>query len=101
MIYQRITYGFSTTSAGSVLTRTVLGGSNSAETVVETFVPAGTKFRFFVGASATAQDAAPADLTTIRGFELALEGQGVYSRAGSTVASSDLAQQVFLMNPPS
>jgi type II secretory pathway pseudopilin PulG len=101
MLYQRVTYEFETTSAGTVLTRTVLGGSSTEEVVVERFVPAGTRFRFFVWTSNTAQDAAPADLTTIRGFELYLEGQGDYARPGSPVASSDLAQKVFLMNPPS
>jgi type II secretory pathway pseudopilin PulG len=100
-LYQRVTYEFESSSSGTVLTRTVLGGAGTEEVVVEKFVPTGTKFRFFVWQMSTAQDAVPADLTTIRGFELYLEGQGDYSRPGSAVASSDLAQKVFLMNPPS
>jgi Tfp pilus assembly protein PilW len=100
-LYQRVTYQFQTTAAGSALVRTVLGGSNTSETVVETLVPAGTKFRFFILSSTTAQDAVPADLTTIRGFELALEGKGSYAPPGKAVPSSDLAQKVFPMNPPS
>ena len=79
----------------------MLGGSGTEEVVVENFVAGGTRFRFLVWASPTAQDAPPTDLTTIRGFELYLEGEGDYSRPGSAVASSDLAQKVFLMNPPS
>jgi len=42
----------------------------------------GAKFRFFVGSSLTAQDAAPADLSTIRGIELNMTGTSERAPSG-------------------
>jgi type II secretory pathway component PulJ len=46
------------------------------------------------------QDIAPATLSTLRGFELALEGQGEYAAPGAPTSSTALAQKVFFRNPP-
>jgi hypothetical protein len=53
-----------------------------------------------VGTSATAQTSAPADLSTIRGIDLALEGMGEYAQPGEPLTSSAVAQPVFFRNPP-
>jgi hypothetical protein len=43
-----------------------------------------SKFRFFVGNSATAQDAVPADKSTLRGIELILNGQSETTPTGES-----------------
>lgn len=45
---------------------------------------ASAKFRFFVGNSKVAQDAAPADLSTIRGIELNMTGMSERAPSGDT-----------------
>ena len=45
---------------------------------------ASAKFRFFVGNSTVAQDAAPADLSTIRGIELNMTGMSERAPSGDT-----------------
>jgi hypothetical protein len=99
-LYQRVQYAFQTISGTRVLTRNQLSGGGGAETVAEMFVPGGTRFRFFVGSSNVAQDSAPGTLSTLRGFELALEGQGEYAAPGAPLPSTALAQKVFFRNPP-
>jgi hypothetical protein len=99
-LYQRVVYDFVSDAAGTVLRRRQLSGAESEEVLVETLVTSGTRFRFFVGSSQVAEDAPPADLSALRGFELALEGQGEYARPGAPVPSSELAQAVFFRNPP-
>jgi hypothetical protein len=99
-LYQRVVYEFQAAPDGTVLTRRQLNGGGGTEVLVETFVASGTRFRFFVGSSDVAQDAVPADLSTLRGFELALEGQGEYRRPGEAVPNAELAQGVFFRNPP-
>jgi hypothetical protein len=99
-LYQRVVYEFETGANGSFLTRRQLSGAGGKELVVETLVTSGTRFRFFVGTSDVAQDAPPADLSTLRGFELALEGRGDYARPGDDVPSAELAQAVFFKNAP-
>jgi Tfp pilus assembly protein PilW len=100
LLYQRVQYRFVTGSQGMSLTRRTLAGGGTTETIVETLVPDDTRFRFYVGASATAQDAPPADLTTLRGIELALEGKGEYHQAGAESPASRIAQGVFFRNSP-
>jgi hypothetical protein len=99
-VHQRVLYSFQSVTGGSRLTRRLLNGAGGTENIVQTFVPAGTRFRFFVGSSAVAQDAPPADLSTIRGLELAMEGKGEYGQPGSVSPSTTLAQGVFFRNPP-
>jgi hypothetical protein len=99
-LYQRVLYEFQAVSGGTRLTRRLLSGLGTTENLAQTFLPAGTRFRFFVGSSSTAQDAAPADLTTLRGIELALEGKGEYGALGAGSPTSEAAQAVFFRNPP-
>jgi hypothetical protein len=99
-LYQRVQYQFQTISGGARLTRRLLDGAGVTESVAQTFVPAGTRFRFYVGSSAVAQDAVPADLTTLRGIELAMEGKGEYGQPGEVSPNSELAQPIFFRNPP-
>jgi hypothetical protein len=99
-LYQRVVYQFVSGADGSVLTRRQLSGAGDEEVLVEALSTSGTRFRFFVGSSAVAQDDPPADLSTLRGFELALEGMGAYARPGAAVPSAELAQAVFFKNAP-
>lgn len=58
-----------------------------------------SRFRFFVGNASVAQDAAPADLTTLRGIELKLSAQSERAPAGSTgVRTEKLTTAVFFKN---
>jgi hypothetical protein len=41
------------------------------------------KFRFFIGNNTTAQDAVPADLSTLRGLELVMNGMSEKIPSGS------------------
>jgi Tfp pilus assembly protein PilW len=100
MLYQRVRYEFVPGTDGTVLTRRLLSSGAAAEVLVENFVTSGTSFRFYVGTSATAQTSAPADLSTIRGIDLALEGMGEYAQPGEPLTSSAVAQPVFFRNPP-
>jgi hypothetical protein len=95
-----VQYQFQAITGGTRLTRRLLDGAGVTENVAQTFVPAGTRFRFFVGSSAVAQDAVPADLTTLRGIELAMEGKGEYGQPGEVSPSSELFQPIFFRNPP-
>ena len=100
MLYQRVRYEFVPGTDGTVLTRRLLSSGAGAEVLVENFVTSGTSFRFYVGTSATAQTSAPADLSTIRGIDLALEGMGEYAQPGDPLTSTSVAQPVFFRNPP-
>jgi Tfp pilus assembly protein PilW len=99
-LYQRVVYEFGSAASGTALTRRQLSGAGGEEFLVETLVTSGTRFRFFVGTSDVAQDSPPADLTTLRGFELVLEGQGEYARPGEALPSAELSQPVFFRNAP-
>ena len=58
-----------------------------------------SRFRFFVGNSSSAQDAAPADLTTLRGIELRFSAQSERAPAGATgVRTEKLTTAVFFKN---
>ena len=100
LLYQRVRYEFVPASGGTVLTRRLLSSAAGAEVLVKNFVSSGTSFRFYVGTSASAQANPPADLTTIRGIDLALEGQGEYAAPGDPVTSTSMSQPVFFRNPP-
>ncbi|HEX6575097.1 MAG TPA: hypothetical protein VF042_08985 [Gemmatimonadaceae bacterium] len=57
------------------------------------------KFRFFVGASTVAQDAAPADLSTIRGIELNMTGMSERApRGGVAPQKAPFITAVFFKN---
>ena len=97
-LYQRVTYDFEPDGVGSRLVRTV--GAGDPEVVVERF-EAASRFRFFEEGSADAVDDPPADLGTIRGLEIVLEGLGDRPRPGSgTVATAPLTLAVFFKNRP-
>ena len=98
LLYQRIRYAFVDTLGGSGLVRMGLE-SGTRELLVATFRESGTRFRFFVGASATAQDAPPSDLADLTGIELVLEGLGDRPDVtDGTVASEPLTVPVFFKN---
>lgn len=100
LLYQEIRYAFLSSASGASLVRTVLE-TGEEETLVEFFEEAGTRFRFFIESVADAQDAPPADLGTLRGIELALEGLGDRPRSGSgSVASVPLTATIFFKNRP-
>jgi hypothetical protein len=57
------------------------------------------KFRFFVGSSLVAQDAAPADLSTIRGIELNMTGMSERApRGGVAKQKAPFITAVFFKN---
>ena len=60
---------------------------------------ASAKFRFFIGANITAQDAAPADLSTIRGIELNMTGMSERApRGGVAPQKAPFITAVFFKN---
>ncbi len=84
-LYRRITYEFknSTMLPGTIgLYRTVVT-SNTTEELSAPYA-SDAKFRFFVGSSQTAQDAAPAQLSTLRGLELVMAGNSEKIPIGGT-----------------
>jgi prepilin-type N-terminal cleavage/methylation domain-containing protein len=86
-LYRKIRYSFaaSTTLPGTTgLFRTRLEPGGSSEELSAPY-DSNAKFRFFVGSSLTAQDAAPANLATIRGIELNMIGMSERAPYGATV----------------
>ena len=74
-LYRKIAYEFKASDMvpGAIaLWRTRLETNTSEE--LSAPYDASAKFRFYVGSSLTAQDAAPADLSTLRGIELNMTG---------------------------
>ena len=74
-LYRRILYEFksSTTVPGTIgLFRTIVATGATEE--LSAPYESAAKFRFYVGNSLTAQDAVPADLSTLRGLELNMTG---------------------------
>jgi len=88
-LYRRIRYEFKASTAvpgKTGLYRTVIfpGGAQEEEELVAPFA-ATARYRFFIaGDNSTAYDAPPADLTTIRGIELNLDGMSEYTAAGQS-----------------
>lgn len=73
--------------------------SGVAEEEIAAPFAAGSKFRFFVGDVATAVDNPPASLTTIRGFELVLNGQNESQVSGeSAKRTENFTTAVFFKN---
>ena len=84
-LYRKIRYSFapSTIVAGSTgLFRTRMENNQTEE--LSAPYDAAAKFRFFVGSSAVAQDAAPADLSTLRGIEINMTGLSERVPSGDT-----------------
>lgn len=97
-VYERIRYAFTDTGSGLSLVRTLVE-SGDEEVLVTNFGDAGTRFRFFVGASTSAQDAPPSDLGDLTGLELVLEGRGDRPRVSDgTVATESSTVPVFFKN---
>ncbi len=99
-LFRRITYSFapSVSVPGTVgLFRTVMGTAETEELAAPFETSA--KFRFFVNSSQTAQDAAPADLSTLRGIELVLNGMSERIASGATTtAKAPFTTAVFFKN---
>jgi len=84
-LYRKIRYSFaaSTLVPGSIgLYRTRLENGQTEE--LSAPYDAAAKFRFFVGSSLVAQDAAPGNLATIRGIELNMTGLSERPPSGAT-----------------
>ncbi|MFN2604103.1 MAG: PilW family protein [Gemmatimonadaceae bacterium] len=84
-LFRRIKYEFksSVSVPGMVgLFRTVVQTGASEELAAP--FDANSKFRFFIGNSTTAQDSPPADLSTLRGIELLMNGMSERVPSGSS-----------------
>ncbi len=84
-LYRKIRYSFapSTIVAGSTgLFRTRMENNQTEE--LSAPYDAAAKFRFFVGSSSVAQDAAPANLSTLRGIEMNMTGLSERAPSGDT-----------------
>jgi hypothetical protein len=84
-LFRRIKYEFKASVAVPGmrgLFRTVMETGASEELAAP--FDSNSKFRFFVGSSITAQDAAPGDLSTLRGIELLMNGMSERLPSGST-----------------
>jgi hypothetical protein len=84
-LYRKIRYSFaasSLVSGGIGLFRKRL--DDALEEELSAPYDATAKFRFFIGSSTVAQDAAPADLSTLRGIELNMTGMSERAPSGDT-----------------
>ncbi|MDQ3674956.1 MAG: type II secretion system GspH family protein [Gemmatimonadota bacterium] len=103
-LYRRVRYEFraSTAVVGKIgLFRTIIfpNGAQQSEELVAPFAST-ARFRFFVvGSNDVAQDAPPANLASIRGLELHLDGASEVIAAGeSSVATASFTTAVFFKN---
>ena len=100
LLYQRMTYEFKASSAmpgRTALWRTIQATGQTDELVAPFDTSA--KFRFFVINSDTAQNAVPAPVTNIRGFELNFNAQSDRVSEGSgALNSSQVVTAVFFNN---
>jgi prepilin-type N-terminal cleavage/methylation domain-containing protein len=102
-VYQQVTYRFQTSSAypGRIgLFRKVRAPNAAGAVIDEIIAPFDTsaKFRFYVLNADAAQDAPPADLSTVRGLELNLAGSSPRSQQGKKAAVDGLVTGVFFKN---
>jgi prepilin-type N-terminal cleavage/methylation domain-containing protein len=99
ILYHQVSYSFAASASVPgrlALWRQAAGGSN--EEIVAPFDDV-ARFRFLVVGSQAAQDAAPSDLTTLRGLEVVLDGVSERpSAAGADRAV--LTTAVFFRNTP-
>jgi len=101
LLIHKVRYQFkaSTLVPGTIgLYRQQLTPSAAEEEIAAPFA-SDAKFRFFVNNSATAQDAVPASLTTLRGIELNLNALSETLPSGeSTKPTSNFTTAVFFHN---
>jgi hypothetical protein len=103
MLYRRIKYEFkaSVLVSGAIgLFRTVIwpDGTLTTEELAAPFAPSAS-FAFYTVNSRTPSTTAPADLTTLRGFELHLDGLSERTPAGKTAkAKAAFTTAVFFKN---
>jgi prepilin-type N-terminal cleavage/methylation domain-containing protein len=103
MLYRRIKYEFKTSvlvSGGIGLFRTVISpdGTQATEELAAPFAPSAS-FAFYTVNSHTPSTTAPADLTTLRGFELHLDGLSERTPSGKTAkAKAAFTTAVFFKN---
>jgi hypothetical protein len=84
-LFRRIKYEFKASQSVPGMTglfRTVMATGATEE--LSAPYDNNSKFRFFIGNSTTAQDAAPADLSTLRGLELVMNGMSEKIPSGSS-----------------
>jgi prepilin-type N-terminal cleavage/methylation domain-containing protein len=103
-LYRRVRYEFKASAAlpgriGLWRTRLDAGGANSEE--LATPFDATARVNFYVGNNAAAQAAVPADLTTVRGLELILNGSSDRAPVGSAAPkTANITTSVFFENRP-
>ena len=99
-LYRKIRYEFKASGlvpGATGLWRTRMENGQSEELAAP--FDASAKFRFFIGANTTAQDAAPADLSTIRGIELNMTGMSERApRGGVAPQKAPFITAVFFKN---
>lgn len=104
MLYRRVTYEFksSVLVPGTIgIFRSVIGQNGAVITSEELAAPfaATASFAFYTIGSRTPSTAAPADLTTLRGFELHLDGMSERAPQGTTVrTTTPFTTAVFFKN---
>jgi hypothetical protein len=102
-LYRRIRYEFKNSVAipgRTGLWRTTLGFGGTTEELAAPFA-ASARLNFYVGNNAVPQAAVPADLTTIRGLQLVLDGMSENTAGGgSTYKTANVVTSVFFENRP-
>ena len=100
MLYRHVRYAFrpSTTVPGATgLFRIVFAGGATEE--LSAPYDSSAKFRFYVGSSLIAEDAPPADLSTLRGLELKMTGLSERISSGSIAKyKSPFVTAIFFKN---
>jgi prepilin-type N-terminal cleavage/methylation domain-containing protein len=102
--YRRVRYEFKASTAmpgriGLWRTRLNAGGTNTEELAAP--FDATARVNFYVGNNATPQAAVPADLTTVRGLELVLNGASDRTPSGSAAPkTANIRTSVFFENRP-
>jgi prepilin-type N-terminal cleavage/methylation domain-containing protein len=102
-LYRRIRYEFKASGVlpgRTGLWRTTLGFGGTTEELVAPFANT-ARVNFYVLNNPTAQAAVPADLTTIRGLELRLDGMSERAPGGTTAPkTANVVTSVFFENRP-
>lgn len=100
LLYRRTRYAFApdpSMQGDTALVRTTLDAGDPV--VLAGPYSGSSRFRFFVGSDPVARDAAPADLGTVRGLQLDLEGVGGRAAGPSgTEAEAPLATAIYFNN---
>ena len=102
LLYRRTRYEFAPAGlldGDSALIRTFLEGGEPA--ILAGPVGGSSHFRFFVGGDPDSQETPPADLSTIRGLEVYIEGKGNRPAApGQPPADAPVETAIFFNNAP-